>query len=349
MRIFVAALDWGLGHTTRIMPLIHQLNMQNHKLVIGCSLVQGKIFQEQFPEAIYVPMVSYSPVFSRKSSQIISIFRFIPSFLYSIYKEKRQLQKLNKQYQFDIILSDNRYGLHLSKCRNIIITHQLRLKLPLKIYAFNKLINRIIYHWINKFEQCLVPDYDNDIRLSGELSAKYSGSLTNLKYIGVLSRFQFISERKSHVPDLLILISGPEKQRTLFEQIAEKQLAEISKKYSYILIRGKPESDIVEKKGFMNHINSNELKYMIKRTKYIICRSGYSTIMDLVCMGKSAMLVPTPGQSEQEYLAKHLSEQQFFIMEKQNKLNLQNAIVRLDNFIPRSFKQAQKSSESFSI
>lgn len=349
MKVFVAALDWGLGHTTRMMPIIHQLYRQNHQLVIGCSLVQKRILQEQFPKALYKSIVSYSPVFSRKPSQIVSILRFVPRFLFSVYKEKKQLQELDRHYHFDIILSDNRYGLHLPGCRNIIITHQLQIILPRRVRVFQSIINKVIHFWINKFDQCLVPDFEGDIRLSGILSGRFSKCNVDVNYIGILSRFQFIIEKKSQVPDLLIVISGPENQRSLFEQIVEKQLAEVSGSYSYLLIRGKPGSTKTDKKGFLNHINSEEFKYILKHTKYIVCRSGYSTIMDLVYLEKKALLVPTPGQSEQEYLARHVCSQQWFITEGQSKLNLQRAIDKLDNFTPHSFELAQESIENFSI
>jgi UDP-N-acetylglucosamine:LPS N-acetylglucosamine transferase len=349
MKVFVAALDWGLGHTTRMMPIIHQLYKQNHQLVIGCSLVQKRILQEQFPEALYKSIVSCSPVFSRKPSQIVSLLRFIPRFLFSVYKEKKQLQKLHQHYHFDVILSDNRYGLHLPGCRNIIITHQLQIVLPHKVRIFKNLINKVLHSWINKFDQCLVPDIEGDIRLCGILSARYFRCDVNVKYIGILSRFQFITEKKSQVPELLIIISGPENQRSVFEQMVEKQLPEVSGSHSYLIVRGKPGNAKVDRTGFVNHINSEELKYILKHTKYIVCRSGYSTIMDLIYLKKTALLVPTPGQSEQEYLARHVSNHQWFITEDQTKLNLQKAIDKLDNFTPHSFELAQESIENFSI
>lgn len=349
MRIFVAALDWGLGHTTRIMPVVHQLLKQNHQLVIGCSEVQRRFFQEQFTGVTYEKINSSSPVFSKKSTQVYSLLRFIPLFLISIQREKKQLMKLHRKYGFDLVLSDNRYGIHLSDCKNVLITHQLNLFLPKKLRFLNPFVNRKIHHWINKFDICLIPDYNTNIRLAGDLSAIYPTCKPDIKYIGALSRFDFVSDKKCKVPDLLILISGPERQRSVFERIVEDQLAEIVKYYSCLVIRGKPFTDEPDKNGFTNHRNSEELKYLIQHTKYIITRSGYSTIMDLVSLGRTAMLVPTPGQSEQEYLAKYLCDQKWFIMEEQNTLNLRIAVKKLEQFIPQPFEWAQESIENFSI
>jgi len=40
----------------------------------------------------------------------------------------------------------------------------------------------------------------------------------------------------------------------------------------------------------------------------VISRSGYTTIMDLAVLEKKAYFIPTPGQNEQEYLAKRLTK-----------------------------------------
>ncbi len=349
MKVFIAALDWGLGHTTRIMPLINQLINENHQLVIGCSELQKKIYKDHFTGLTYTNIVSSAPVLGGKKSQAGSYIRFVPGFLFSMVKENKQLRKLDNIHHFDIVLSDNRYGLYLPGRKNVLITHQLNIILPPGLKQFTAFTNRIIHKWINRFDFCIVPDYMHSVRLSGRLSDIFSGCMPQVKFIGPLSRFQFVKEKKTVVPELLIIISGPEKQRTVFEKIIDGQLNEVGKKFSFLVVMGKPLAKNGNRKGFKNHLRSDELKYLIRNSTYIICRSGYSTIMDLVYLGRTALLVPTPGQSEQEYLAGQLSKQGWFIMENQKGFNLKSAIERLRQFNPRPFEWTQKSIESFSI
>ena len=46
---------------------------------------------------------------------------------------------------------------------------------------------------------------------------------------------------------------------------------------------------------------------------------------------KSALMIPTPGQTEQEYLAKHLKQSGLFYIAEQKKLNLFNELKKIDN------------------
>jgi len=76
-------------------------------------------------------------------------------------------------------------------------------------------------------------------------------------------------------------------------------------------------------------------------TPVIISRSGYSTIMDLVRLNKSAILIPTPGQTEQEYLAKLMMERKWFYAVSQNDFNLEMACKKYFEYKPEQIKADQ--------
>lgn len=348
MRVFVAALDWGLGHATRIIPIIQDFISKDHEIIIGCSDRQKKIFQEHYPELTYENIISVSPVFSTKTSQIWPYMKFVPKFLFAIKKENRQLHKLDRKYHFDVIISDNRYGVFLPQCKNILVTHQLHLKLPVGLNFLTWSVSKIIHFWINRFDYCLIPDYPSPVRIAGVLSEIFNSCRPIARYIGPLSRLSLSYEDERLNNDILVLISGPEYQRTAFEQIITNQLVELIG-YTYTVIRGLPLTNLEENEQFKNHVSPQRLKALIKHSRFIICRSGYSTIMDLVSLNKTAFLVPTPGQSEQEYLARYLTEQEWFLSGGQDNFKLLDVIERLNSFTPNPSLQDEKSIESFSI
>ncbi len=348
MKVFVVALDWGLGHATRIVPVIKDLVSEGHEIIIGCSERQKKIYQEHFPALTYENIISVSPVFSTKTSQIWPYVKFVPKFLFCIRQENRQLHKLDRKYHFDEIISDNRYGLFLPWCKNILVTHQLHLKLPAGLHFLTRGVNKVIHFWINRFDYCLIPDYHSPIKIAGILSKTFSSCKPVVRYIGPLSRLNLSYRDDKLSNDILVLISGPEHQRTVFEQIVTNQLLKLSG-YTYTVVRGLPLTDWEESEQIKNHVSTQRLKALIKHSRFIICRSGYSTIMDLVSLNKTAFLVPTPGQSEQEYLAGYLTKQGWFLSGSQNNLNLFDVIEKLSSFTPVPSLQDGKSIESFSI
>lgn len=123
--------------------------------------------------------------------------------------------------------------------------------------------------------------------------------------------------------DAVILISGPEPQRTILEKIMLEQSEHTKKRLA--LIRGLPDEKPLLKHTRMavfNHLNSLELNKIICESQLVICRSGYTTIMDMLKLNKKMVVIPTPGQPEQEYLAKHLSENNLAITVRQNNISL---------------------------
>ncbi len=247
---------------------------------------------------------------SSSKNQTLKILFQIPKIIKNIKTENAFVASYIKSNKIDLIISDNRYGFRNKEVKSVIITHQTYIKTPLKIKFFEQLLNIVNTKQINKFSECWVPDIENENNLSGDLSHK-NKKIKNIKYIGILSRFEKL-KTKLKTNKVLAVISGPEPQRTIFEDILINKLSK--EKYNTIIIRGTNKDVKIDTNNlsFINIADSKKLQQLISQSEIIISRSGYTSILDYIKLGIKAILVPTPGQTEQEYLAKYLSEKYNF-------------------------------------
>jgi uncharacterized protein (TIGR00661 family) len=331
-RILVAPLDWGLGHATRCIPLIHLLLEQNAEVIIATDGPQAVLLQTEFPGLQVLALEGYNAKYSSSARGMTwQMLIQTPKFIRSIQNEKKWLQTIIAEQQIDAVISDNRYGLSATTIPCIFITHQLQIKSPL-----GKLTERIIqsrnYRYINSFSECWVPDTSGN-GLGGELSHPAHKPAVPLKYMGPLSRF-----KKTNTPvsnnHLLFILSGPEPQRSILEN---KLIPQISRYGGTVtVVRGLPgNASLIPSTNmirFYNHLPSAELNEEIEKAEYVISRSGYSTIMDLATLQKKSILIPTPGQTEQEYLAAYLYQQQFALTVAQKNFVLAKHLEAARNF-----------------
>lgn len=335
IRILIAPLDWGLGHATRCIPIIKEL------LRLDCEVwmaVDKKIFwllKKEFPSAVFLPLKGYEIGYSRNKRWFVhKLFFQSLKIIFSIIKEKKWINRIVKENSIDAVISDNRLGMFSKKIPSIYITHQLAIKTGNKFSEF--IANKVHHFFIKKYTYCWVPDHEKN-GLAGELSHPKRTPL-NVKYIGSLSRFEKFCEVKENC-DLLVCISGPEPQRSIFENQIIEQLKNFIGKAC--LIRGLPDDsknlNEFNDVRIINHLPAKELNLLMEQAKIIISRSGYSTIMDLVAIQKKAILIPTPGQPEQEYLAKYLHERQYFFSTEQQYFSINNALKKYHSFPFRSF------------
>ncbi|MDQ6761600.1 MAG: glycosyltransferase, partial [Bacteroidota bacterium] len=285
----------------------------------------------------------YNMYYSRKKEWLVLQLVFqMPKLIWAIFKEHHWLKRIIKTYKPDIIISDNRLGLYSSNTFSIYITHQLAIKTGSNF--MDKFAGKIHNYFIKKYDQCWVPDFKEN-GIAGELS--HPKKITsNVFYIGPLSRFEKLPE-VNKVYDVLISISGPEPQRTIFENIIFSQLKYDRRKI--LIVRGLPGQgeNIMPPNSFtevVNHLSATELNRAFQHAEIIICRSGYTTIMDLAKIGKNAILIPTPGQTEQEYLSKYLMEKRFFFSTEQESFSLAEAIKTASAF---TFIMPQHEMEGF--
>jgi len=305
MKVLVCPLNWGLGHATRCVPLIQKLAADGHEVVLasdGSPLVFLKL---QFPSLRYIEFPSYSFRYSDGKSQILAMICSIPNILSGIFKEHLFLQKLLKTEHFDRVISDNRFGLWSKKTHSTYITHQLMIKMPRGLKCIEPVIWLLHRAFINNYDKCLIPDYEGKDNLSGDLAHKYPLP-KNAKFIGPLSRFQEIKFVPNNEFEVIGLVSGPEPQRTIFENYLTERFMNEGRKA--LIICGQPQKEIIKREvgnlHFFSHSPDKELAEYLVGAEIIISRSGYSTIMDLnalKCLEK-AEFIPTPGQTEQEYL-----------------------------------------------
>jgi len=333
--VLIAPLDWGLGHATRCIPIIRDQLAAGNKVILGGSGLSLILLKKEFPG---LPSVALPGLLVRISPQpfhLLQYLKLIPAFLYSLRKEHQVLISLVKQYRIGLVISDNRYGLWNAETRCILITHQLRPRIPTPFQWTHPLIWYIIKKWCSHFNEIWIPDEIGANNLTGILNWGFTLQDKVVRHIGILSRFRGIEPQPpvelSVKPDILALLSGPEPQRSRFEKILLQRFRSLP--YQCLIIQGLPGSDKI-RKTFPNvtmipHLPTPQLMYLLMNTRMIIARSGYSTIMDLLTIGRKAILVPTPGQTEQEYLGAHMKKIGYFTVIRQSEFK--KIAVRLDD------------------
>ncbi len=312
--ILFTVLNWGLGHASRSIPLISYLNKMGCNVYLASDGEALELLKREFPEITSFTLPSYDIHYAHRS-MVLNMFRQSPKILSRISKEKAETKAIVKKHSIKFIISDNRYGSISPNCQNYFICHQIGIQTNSK--AINKALRLVHTRFINKFDECWIPD-DHQHSLAGNIS--HPKGLKKYKFLGALSRLKESNEKKDI--DVLVILSGPEPQREIFENKLLELLE--SSTLNIEFIRG------TEKKGSKRntnrHINVHDLcsskmiEDKMNRTKLVICRSGYSSIMDLVSMNQKAILIPTPGQTEQIYLAKHLHSHPLFQTIQQKNL-----------------------------
>jgi uncharacterized protein (TIGR00661 family) len=311
-KVIVAPLNWGLGHASRCIPMIKELQKHNLQPIIASDGEALKFLQQEFPKLEIIELPSYKISYGKhlkwkllKKSLIIR----------KAVKEESQIihRYLKKNSDVVGIISDNRFGVRSTKVPSVYITHQINVLAGFWTPITSWVHQRII----QKFDECWIPDEENS-RFSGKLSQ--SSKKLNQRFIGVLSRFEKKNHEKSI--DLLIVLSGPEPNRS---QLEEKLIDKFSTtELNVCFVQGNVTSQRKEQNvgnlTLINYVLSEELEILLNTAKYVICRSGYSSIMDLAALGKSALLIPTKGQTEQEYLAKYHSKQNRFEVISESEL-----------------------------
>lgn len=328
----VAPLDWGLGHTSRCVPLIRYLLASGHKVVFAGNEWQIDFIYKTFPGIESAYLQGYSITYSHSARGFMpAILKQTPGILNTIRREHQWLLEICKRHHFDGIISDNRYGLYHPDIPSIIMTHQLQVRIGMGKIA-DSIFRRLHYKMLQRFGQCWVVDVPGKPNLGGSLSHPKKPS-RDTKYIGLLSQFEPDEElpREEH---LLVLLSGPEPQRSMLAAQLWQQLQPYKGKVVFV----EGSNNVVFPAQIPPHIEyhkqltKDELQPLVKQASMVICRSGYSTLMDLVALGKKAIIIPTPGQTEQEYLADHLSKEGMFYATRQEDLGLSKALEACKTF-----------------
>ena len=333
--VLIAVLDWGLGHTTRCIPIIRELLLRNCSVTVACNDTQKALLTLEFNEISFVHLDGYNFEYGHSArATFYNVIRQIPKILTIIKAENAWLKGYLKTNKADLIISDNRYGFYSAEVPSIFITHQLAIQSGLGRMV-DGIIRKLNYGYIKRFKACWIPDSKEE-GLAGQLSHPPKTPRVTIKYIGTLSRFDPCNVEKigGPAPYLMVMISGPEPQRSIFERIMLNELKDYNG--TALLVRGLPDSASTiastPKLIVHNHLPAQQLNDLLCKVKVVICRSGYSSIMDLMKLKKKCIFIPTPGQTEQEYLAGYLYNKKIALAYRQESFSLKKALQRFNEF-----------------
>ena len=323
--ILICPLEWGLGHTGRMIALAEKLQRPDRNIIFGAGEKHLAFIRNELPGTGCLSFPGFRPVYSRYLPQYIIIFLQIPLLLFHAVREHIILKKMIVRHSLDMVISDNRFGLWNKKIPSVYVTHQLRILFPscLSFLEFTGVhLHRKI---IRRFTWCLVPDLPGDINLTGRMSHGMKLP-ANVRFTGILSRFQScvpadgIPVRKQGV--ICVILSGPEPQRGILEKKITAILAEENSQA--VILGGKPQEGMQKRITghitYYSHAGRREMQEIISGSELIIARAGYTTIMELAALNCRALLIPTPGQTEQEYLASRLAAEGWFTCISQKDL-----------------------------
>jgi hypothetical protein len=308
-----------------MIPVARELQKLNYNVFIGSGEQHMSVYRTELPGLNYIDFGGFKPGYSRYFPQYIAMLFKVPLLLYYIIREHCRLKKIIHDNKIDIVISDNRFGLWNKDITTVYVTHMPKIPFPkpLRFLEFTGvLLHRAI---IKKYSLCFIPDLPGEENLSGRLSHgfKLPG---NVRFTGILSRFISAAaqpgETNYGLKHNTIILSGPEPQKTILKHRLVSLLKDSDT--TSIFLEGRPEKhgETIRSGNiiYYSHLPAREMKNLLIQSNSIICRSGYTTIMDLVALNCSALLIPTPGQTEQEYLAEYLSGKGWFNSFPQKKI-----------------------------
>lgn len=324
-----------------MIPVALKLREMGHVVYIAGDKACIALFAAEAPDIKPLFFPGFIMRYSRWLPGFLTAILKIPSIIYNSVKDHIILKKIVKENNIDIVISDNRFGCWNSRTKSVYVTHQLRIIFPTPFRFLEPVgiaIHRLI---INKYDHCLVPDFPGEINLSGDLSHNLRLS-DNTRYTGLLSRFSMQSyNSKSNVyadPYDCIILSGPEPQKGILRQKLLNSFERCNK--NIIIFEGRPgmPDDNGEKGKIitMNHVGTKKMGEIILESERIFTRSGYTTIMELISLSCTALLIPTPGQTEQEYLAGYLEKKGWFTTATQDKSDLTTTQYNKRQLFPKS-------------
>ncbi len=346
--VMVCPLNWGMGHAARCVPVITMFQRYGLMVVVAGGEPVLHYLKGVFGTTVrYYCLPDIQVSYPVRGSFALKMLWQLPRVVYNIWKEHVFVQRLIETTGARLLVSDNRYGLFSGKTKTIFITHQLFIKAPHGFQWLESVLFRGSQWFIRRFHTCWVPDFYGAENFSGDLS--HRRTLPGVRFVGPLSRFYDIdeAEEQNPLPDgfpeefVLVMLSGPEPQRSMLEKNLLRQFCAIDD--PVVFVRGLTYS-MYDGPFHLNvqqdHMKGNiapdanamhigfdrlpmlQLAYLIRRCTMVVCRPGYSTIMDLAVFGKKALVIPTPGQTEQEYLARRMHEQGWVLSVTQDHVSI---------------------------
>lgn len=317
-RILVAPLDWGLGHAARCVPLIHTLLEHGAVPVIGADKGPLALLREEFPALEHLRIPGLEVRYGSGRSQAWAMARQLPALLHQVRQEYLFFNRLRRELHVDAVVSDQRFGIRAADLPSVLLTHQV---FPFSPFA-QGIARRMNRRYIARFDRCWIPDHATSPGLAGALA--HGRPLPgHAHYIGPLSRFRTsVPERNKPTYRVVAVISGPEPHRTLFERAVLAQLEQIDG--AHLVLSGQVDG----RTGRLPQLPTEALHAALLSAELIVGRTGYSTLMDMEAIGRGALLVPTPGQPEQEYLGRVSAQRAFHTVQQQHQLDIAAALAK---------------------
>lgn len=344
-RILIAPLNWGLGHATRCIPIINELIRNNFKPIIASDGFALQLLKKEFPKLETFELPSYNIRYSKNPKNLkLKLLKDTPHILKTIKKEKKVVAEIVKTNAISGLISDNRFGVRHNDIPSVFITHQLQVLSGNTTWLSTKIHQKII----SKFDDCWIPDYKLEKNLSGILGHTENFK-TKFKYLGPLSRFEKQDLKIKY--QLLVLLSGPEPQRTFLEEKLYKELRTYQGNICFVKGVVESEQTKIRHKNMTiyNYMTSAELQIALNESAMVLSRSGYTTIMDLAKLEKKAFFIPTPRQYEQEYLAKKLEDEGIAPSCHQNEFHI-DSLSEVENYSGFKFEEFEVNfPELFSL
>lgn len=344
MKVLVAPLDWGLGHATRCIPVVREFLRQGAQVELAVVESNASLLRGAFPELRQRLAPSYNIVYPRNAYNMgLWLFKNGVHLNLVARFEHKFAEELQKRYHYDLILSDNRFGFFSRSAKSIYMTHQRRIAFPKALSSFEPVGQ--MWHSIvmNRFDEIWVPDYENAPGLAGGMS-HIARSPKPLKFVGPLSRFSEMNFEceggqgavggQGAAPryKFVAVVSGVEPARSRFENLLKHAFAKIPG--NHIIIQGRPAAGVKTwaegNVRFYTHLPDAEFAEVVRNAEWLVSRGGYSTVMDMAYLGAKCVFVPTPGQYEQDILAKDLSRAGYAIRFSERKLNAENLMAVIE-------------------
>ncbi|MDP2089268.1 MAG: glycosyltransferase [Flavobacteriaceae bacterium] len=341
-KILIAPLNWGLGHATRCIPIINAFLERGWEPILASDGAALALLQYEFPQLKTILLPSYHIRYSKKGNLQWHLFKQIPRIIKTMRTEHRLVQEIIQIENIYGIISDNRFGICSKGIPSVYITHQLTVLSGITTFLSTFLHRKIT----NQFDECWIPDSISQ-NLAGKLASN-NGLKIPTKHIGAISRLKHQSFPKKY--DISVLLSGTEPQRTILEKILLKELNQFNGTICFIRGVVSNTEDFKNELPFTfyNYLTTADLNKVLNQSDLIIARSGYSTILDLSVLGKKAFFIPTPGQTEQEYLANHLHQQKRAPFCGQSEFTFQK-LEEIKNFTGFTIQENALNPELFEV
>ncbi len=332
-KVLVAPLDWGLGHTTRCLPLIKHLETLGAAVFFAGNEVQCQLVAQQSPQLHFLSLPGYAVRYARSAGGFLpKMLGQVPAVMRRINAEHKWLLETVSEHRIEGIISDNRYGLWHPQVPSVILCHQLGLHTGLGAFA-DRAAAQLHSRMLSKFGALWIPDREAAPGLSGKLGHP-KRLPAGAKYTGPLSQFEKrLPAENSGLKKLVILLSGPEPQRTILSDLLWEQVC--AGNSPAVFVEGK--RDVPERVSdapveWHSMLTGKELQGVLENASYVVCRGGYTTLMDAAMLHLKLILIPTPGQGEQQYLGQLFSETGRGLGFKQAGFDLQGALKRAADF-----------------